>query len=190
MNLKSFLNNINFENIISCSEVELKKIKDIRNEDNIRKNMRTKHKILIKEHSEWFEKIKNSKKNFFYVIKYKNNIIGGLGLSNYNKNELFGEWSYYISEKTKFIGLGASIEYKAIEYFFNSYKLNSLFCYVLKHNSSVLKMHNRFGFEKIKFINYFKYNKHKNEISDAIYLQLKKSKWSLLRKKIFKDYFK
>ena len=51
-------------------------------------------------------------------------------------------------------------------------------------------MHNRFKFEKIKLINYFKYNKHKNEISDAIYLQLKKSKWSLLRKKIFKDYFK
>ena len=98
MNLKSFLNNLNFENIISCSEVELKKIKDIRNEDNIRKNMRTKHKILIKEHSEWFEKIKNSKKNFFYVIKYKNNIIGGLGLSNYDKDELF-ENGLIISQK-------------------------------------------------------------------------------------------
>ena len=189
MNLKTILDNLNFENIIFSSNDELKKIREIRNEANIRKNMITKKKILLEEHMAWFKKIKLLKTNSFYMIKYKNNIVGGLGLNTYNKDVLFGEWAYYISDETKFIGLGASIEYKAIEYFFNFYKLNCLFCYVLKHNSSVLKMHNKFGFEQILFDNYFKNNNLKDKVPDAVYLSLKKSKWNLINKKIYQEYF-
>jgi UDP-4-amino-4,6-dideoxy-N-acetyl-beta-L-altrosamine N-acetyltransferase len=189
MNLKIILDNLNFQNIISSSDNELKKIREIRNEDNIRKNMRSKKIILIEEHLRWFNKIKLSKTNFFYVIRYKKNIVGGLGLNHYDKNTLFGEWSYYISGKTKFIGLGASIEYKAIEYFFNSYKLNRLFCYVLSHNSSVSKIHNKFGFEEISFDEYIKHNNLEDKDPGGIYLSLKKSNWSYMNKKIYKKYF-
>ena len=119
MNLKTVLDNLKFQNIITCTDKEIIEIKDIRNEKNIRKNMFTKGEILLDQHLEWFEKIKFSKSNFFYCIKYKNKIVGGLGLKNYNKNLLSGEWAYYVSEKYKSVGLGASIEFKALEYFFN-----------------------------------------------------------------------
>ena len=45
MNLKTILDNLNFENIIFSSNDELKKIREIRNEANIRKNMITKKKF-------------------------------------------------------------------------------------------------------------------------------------------------
>ena len=96
MNLKTILDNLNFENIIFSSNDELKKIREIRNEANIRKNMITKKKILLEEHMAWFKKIKLLKTNSFYMIKYKNNIVGGLGLNTYNKDVLFGEWAYDI----------------------------------------------------------------------------------------------
>ena len=45
MNLKTILDNLNFENIIFSSNDELKKIREIRNEANIRKNMIIKKKF-------------------------------------------------------------------------------------------------------------------------------------------------
>ena len=125
MKLKTILDNIQFKPIKKCNFKEIKIIRQIRNEDKIRKKMRTKHRISISEHLVWFDKIKHSKKNFFYVIKYQDHIVGGLGLKNLNKKLLFGEWSFYISSKKNFIGLGASIEYKAIEFFFKTLKLRN-----------------------------------------------------------------
>lgn len=189
MKLKKILNNIKFNNVIWSSDEELMKIREMRNEEDIRTNMKTSQIIQINEHLNWFKKMKSSKINYFYSIKYEDQIVGGLGLNNYNKNLLFGEWSYYVSKKSNFIGLGASIEFKAIEYFFNFYKLKYLFCYVLRHNLAVIKLHNKFGFQEISFNEYLKNENLKNKVSNAIYLVLKKSKWDLINKKINKKYF-
>ena len=75
--------------------------------------MKNQHKISISEHSLWYNKVKFSKTNFFYDVQRQIN--RGLGLNNFNKNSMCGEWAYYINKKN-FIGLGASIEYKAIEF--------------------------------------------------------------------------
>ena len=144
---------------------------------------------MSSEHLTWFEKIKVSKTNNFYAIKYHNNIIGGLALNNYDKNRLTGEWSFYISEKFKFVGLGASIEYKAIEYFFNFYNLDFLLCYVLKYNLPVLKLHKKFGFEEILSDKYLLNNNIKNNFSDNVYFSLKKSKWHFVKKNMHKLFF-
>ena len=149
MKLKNIINNLAFTNITLANEEEIKQIRSIRNEKNIRKNMKNQKIILSKEHYKWFKSFKTSKTNFFYVIKYKNKIIGGLGLKNYNSNLLPGEWSFYVSEKQIFIGLGASIEIKAIEFFFEKFKLKSLYCFVLKHNIDIIKLHYKFGFLEI-----------------------------------------
>ena len=77
--------------------------------------MTNKKIISVKEHLIWFKKNNFSKVNFFYCIRYQNKIIGGLGLKNYDKNLLSGEWAFYIAEKSNFTGLAVSIEFKAIE---------------------------------------------------------------------------
>ena len=189
MKLKKILNNLKFVNIISSTHEELEIIREIRNESNVRKNMRTGEKILMEDHMNWFKKLKTSKINNFYLIKYGSEIVGGLGLNNYDKDLLSGEWAYYISDKRKFLGLGATIEFKAIEYFFKSYELNNLFCYVLKHNLGVIKLHNKFGFQEISFDEYFRNNSLNNKVLNAIYFSLNKSKWNIVNKKIYNIYF-
>ena len=184
MKLKIVLDNLKFENIVFSSDEEVEKIRDIRNESNVRQNMRTKRKILFSEHSLWYQKMKSSKNNFFYITKYKSQIIGGLGFNNYDKNLLFGEWSYYISDRSLFIGLAAAVEYKAIEFFFNTFKINKLLCYVLKHNSKVIRMHKKFGFNEILFEEYQKNKMIKNQVLNAIYLCLNKKNWILTKKNL------
>ena len=188
MKLKKIINNLKFENIILAEEKDIKKIRDIRNEQNIRQNMRNQNIILITEHFKWFKKFENSKTNFFYIIKYKDDLVGGLGFKNYNKNLLSGEWSFYVSEKKIFIGLGASIEMKALEFFFENFKLKSLYCYVLKHNIDIIKLHHKFGFLEISFNEYLKNNHLTDELSNAVYLNLKKSRWDNISKLLYKKY--
>ena len=53
----------------------------------------------------------------------------------------------YISEKKNFIGLGATIEFMAINYF-DKFKLNKLFCFVLNHNLEVVNLHKKFDLKR------------------------------------------
>ena len=87
MNLKNILNKLEFKHISELNNMELSKILMIRNENNIRKNMVSKHLITQKEHAIWLDNIKNSKKNFFYAVFYLDEIIGGLGLYGVNKKK-------------------------------------------------------------------------------------------------------
>ena len=92
-----------------------------------------------------------------------------------------------ISEKN-IIGLGASVEFFAINYFFDIFKLK-LYCFVLKHNQEVVKLHKRFGFKEITFNDYKKNIILAKRVSDAIYLTLEKRDLKNIKKIIYQKYF-
>ena len=189
MKLNKILQKLTLQTLKECSDKELEIIRKMRNEKKIRKNMVNNKIILIPEHKKWVRQICQSNKNFFFVIKYNNNIIGGLGLKNYNNLINSGEWSFYISEKKNFIGLGATIEFMAINYFFDKFKLNKLFCFVLTHNLEVVNLHKKFGFKEISDNEYCKNNKLQIKKLDAVYLNLERNNWNknyyTIKKKFF-----
>jgi UDP-4-amino-4,6-dideoxy-N-acetyl-beta-L-altrosamine N-acetyltransferase len=189
MKLNKILNSIQFEDINNLNPDEVLKIRDIRNEVNVRKYMTNNKKISIKEHLEWKKNFEISKSNFFYGIKYNYDLIGGLSLKDYNKKSLSGEWAFYISGKKNIIGLGASIEFLAIKHFFDFFKLRKLYCYVLNHNLEVVKLHKKFGFKEISFVEYVHNNSLPKHIFNAIYLSLGKSNWKNISKLIYQRYF-
>ena len=149
MKLINILNNLEIDNIKNLNYKEVLFIKNIRNEAEIRKNMFNKHIISHQEHINWYTRLKKINSEKFYCIKYKKKIIGGLGLKYLNKN-ISAYWSFYISKKASFSGLGATVEYMALNYFFSKYRLKKICCYVLKKNSLVIKLHEKFGFKKKK----------------------------------------
>ncbi len=98
MKIKNVLEYLSFESILNLKKNEIKKIRVIRNEKNIRKNMFTKHYIEEREHEKWVQSFKKKKSEKFYVVKFRNEIIGGLGLKNII-DKTSGFWSFYISKK-------------------------------------------------------------------------------------------
>ena len=92
-------------------------------------------------------------------------------------------------KKKNIIGLGASVEFFAINYFFDIFKLKKLYCFVLKHNQEVVKLHKRFGFKEITFNDYKKNIILAKRVSDAIYLTLEKRDWKNIKKIIYQKYF-
>ena len=146
MKLNEILENISFHNILIFKKNEQLKLLWIRNERVVRSNMFNNKIISYIDHFDWIDSLKTCLNKKFYIVKYKNKIIGGLGLKNINKISFSAEWAFYISKKSNFIGLAALLEYKAINYFFDNYKLKKLECYVMNHNSEVIKLHKKYGF--------------------------------------------
>tara|TARA_X000000950_G_C13910264_1_gene658714 strand:+ start:3006 stop:3560 length:555 start_codon:yes stop_codon:yes gene_type:complete len=180
MKIRNIIREISFHNLTKCNDNEISKILEIRNEKKVRANMFTKHIITKNEHNLWFDKLKVSKKEIFFGIKYKNEIIGGLGLKDIIKFDC-AYWSFYLSENKSFIGLGASVEFKALDWFFTEFNFSKLYCFVLKKNVAVIKLHRKFGFIDERFK-----KTSKNEVKniDFVHLELSIDRWKKVKENL------
>lgn len=188
MNLKNTINKLYFKDISKLNIIELKKVLQIRNETNIRKNMLTHGVITTKAHKEWHMSFKKSKKDFFYAIFFLDKLIGGLtadvtDIKNKNIN-----WGFYLSSKIKINGLGASLEFKAINFFFEKFKIDKLKCFVYKSNSSVIKFHKKFGFIEDSGNIELIINKCNKSHKNLTYLFLLKETWKIKETKFLKTF--
>lgn len=188
MNLKNLFNNIFFKPVFTCNKIELKKLLEIRNEINVRKNMFNSEIIDYKEHLKWKDCLKKSSNNFYYAILKKNIVIGGLGFKFFNDKNSF-DWSFHLSSNTITPGMGAVLEYKSIEFIFSEYKPEILNCYVKKKNLLVSKLHKKFGFEQINIDKNFHTHYSYKNTSDIIKLFLTKKNWQSKKKRIEKKLF-
>jgi len=190
MNLDLIIKNIILKKITLCNARENFELLKIRNEKNIRIKMFGTKIITKLEHQNWLKQIKSKKLITQYCIIYKKTIIGGLILK---KNYLYDnciEWAFYLTEKSSPTGLGACVEYVSIKYIFNNYAINYIYCYVLKANQSIYKLHKKFGFKE-SFELYNKMNsilKKKFKVK-SIALKLSRLTW-VKNKKYFLTLFK
>jgi UDP-4-amino-4,6-dideoxy-N-acetyl-beta-L-altrosamine N-acetyltransferase len=190
MFLKKISDNLNFQNILTCSDADVRVILEIRNEEKIRNNMFNSKIISLEEHLLWKKNFLESNTDRFYCIKYKNIIVGGLGLKNYNIKNLSADWAFYVAESRNFIGLGASIENKALNYFFDNYKIKNIFCYVLISNAAVINLHKKFGFKKINMDSNFEDNFLNVKKKDVLRMKLSKFEWIANKSSIYNKFFK
>ena len=95
MKLNNIFKKIEFTNSKELNDREFDTILDIRNEDNIRNNMLSKNIIQSNEHKIWVNRIKNSKNNFFFAIKYDEQIIGGLAINTNPNKKKIADWAFY-----------------------------------------------------------------------------------------------
>ena len=185
MNIKSIISNIKFINILKCSKQDKNYLLKIRNEDEIRIQMFNKKKININEHLKWISDLNNKKKKM-YCIFFKRKLIGGLAVRRNAVDPNKAEWGFYVSKKKIILGMGAFVEYSAINYIFSKYYLKELYCFVKKSNISVLKLHKKFGFKKVPFKDtVYEFHLPKN-IKNILALKLSKIKWDENKKLILK----
>ena len=185
MDLNKIFSNLKFENITKVSNANILELLKIRNQKNIRAKMFSKNFITKKDHYLWINKIKKNKKEDFFIIFYKDSICGGLGIKNIDKKLNDCDWAFYLSNEFNFPGLGASIEFKSINFIFDKYKLSRIYCYVLKDNKSVINLHIKFFFTKTPLVesklNNYNINFSKNNV---IKFCLDLKKWKIKSKKL------
>ena len=176
---------ITFRNILDVDNKLQSDIRNWRNTPEISKYMYGNHVITSCEHQKWIESLKYRDDIIFFVIFKDENPIGALYFNNINQEHNIADWGFYLyPPELAGKGYGAIIEYNAINYAFENLRLRKLNCEVLDFNTSVIKMHKKFGFieEGIR-------RKHiiKNEkLVDVILLGLLDVEWKICRVKIEK----
>ena len=164
------------------------KIRDIRNEENVRKWMYTEHLIKESEHLNWIEYLKSSDKQMVFSVLDENNIpLGVVSLNSIDKLHKKADWAYYLSSDARG-GLGSVLEYYFIDFIFNSLDIEKLNCEVIEGNDTVVKLHKKFIFKNEGFreSDLIKNNKR----IGIHFLGLKKENWQNGKETIYNKYSK
>jgi UDP-4-amino-4,6-dideoxy-N-acetyl-beta-L-altrosamine N-acetyltransferase len=127
---------------------EKEKVREWRNNENIRKWMYSDHLITKEEHDGFINKLEKDNKKFYWIVKDNNTTIGVIYIYNVdlkNKNAYFGLYANLKCEKK---GKGSLLGETAKKIAFQIMKLHSLRLEVLEDNEIAKNLYNKLGFEK------------------------------------------
>ena len=127
------------------NDQDLSLVLDWRNQENVRKYMYTNHIISKSEHEAWWESIKSRNDIIPLIFEFESQPNAFVSFSDITRSNQNASWAFYLSPSAK-RGIGSLVEFFAIKYAFENLKLHKLKCEVLETNSSVIKLHKKFGF--------------------------------------------
>ena len=173
--------------ITKCTDEQIKAVRDVRNQEGIRKSMYTEHEIPLKEHLSWVERLRTDARQIVFVVLVDGIVGGVVSVNAIDRLHLKSDWAFYLDENVRG-GLGAALEFNLINFVFNDLGLEKLNCEVIEINEAVVKMHQKFGFIEEGFR---RENIIKNEKRIGVFfLGLTKSDWLRERDAIHLKYEK
>jgi UDP-4-amino-4,6-dideoxy-N-acetyl-beta-L-altrosamine N-acetyltransferase len=127
------------------------KVRDIRNEANIRKWMYTDHVIGVDEHLAWINRLKDDdSKLVFAVLDEARAPLGVISVSAIDRLHKKTDWAYYLTETARG-GLGSALEFAFIDFVFSTLGMEKLNCEVIEGNDPVVSLHKKFLFQEEGF---------------------------------------
>lgn len=129
---------------IAVDEVQL--ILAWRNAPSVRANMYTQHKISLEEHLRWWERIQAAEDQRYLMYEIARRPCGVVAFNRIDRASQNAFWAFYAAPDAA-MGVGAKMEFLAIEHAFSDLLLHKLQCEVLAFNATVIKLHTKFGFK-------------------------------------------
>lgn len=171
----------------SMNDNDKDRILSWRNTERIRENMYSDHVISEQEHSDWFNRALRDETSRYLIFEVNQRPVGFVSFTNISKTHNRCMWAFYLGEIDVPRGTGSSMEYFALQYVFEELQIRKLNCEVFSFNSSVVKMHEKFGFIKEgNFIaHYLKNNKYEDIICLAIFNDTWKREKETLKTRCF-----
>lgn len=158
---------------------DLSMVLEWRNHEAVRKNMYTDHVISEDEHFSWFQRTSSDNSIKHFIFESHGKPLGFVSFSQIDEANKRAHWAFYSGDlSTK--GLGSRMEFLALTYAFDELGLNKLCCEVLGFNQSVVKFHQKFGFEIEGCLK--QHHIKDGEAHDIILLAFYKDKWPHVKK--------
>lgn len=158
----------------SMEEKDLDMVLAWRNAPDVRMNMYTTHIISIEEHRRWFESLSQDDSRRYFIFEKHGHPSGVVAFTDINNESGTASWAFYSGDVAA-RGVGSLMEFYALDYAFETLKLNKLCCEVISFNKSVLGFHRKHGFEVegIMRRQYFR----SGEYHDIYHLAIFKDNW-------------
>lgn len=133
-----------------CNDEQKKTVRDVRNQESVRKSMYTEHEIQLKEHLAWVERLYSDNSKIVFVVLVDDVVSGVVSVNSIDRLHLKSDWAFYLCENVRG-GLGAALEFRLINFVFDRLGLEKLNCEVIESNSQVVRLHKKFGFKEEGF---------------------------------------
>lgn len=171
-----------FVRLVDADPVVQARIRELRNQPNVRKFMYTDHEITLEEHANWIKSLQGNKRQQVFAVVRDGIAVGLVSLNAINEQQKHADWAFYIDEALQGAGIGSVIELKLLDYAFNEAGLDKLNCEVLATNQPVIRLHEKFGFvrEGVRRQNVIK----NGERIDVVLLGILKDEWATAREKV------
>ncbi|MEY9200322.1 UDP-4-amino-4,6-dideoxy-N-acetyl-beta-L-altrosamine N-acetyltransferase [Sinorhizobium sp. CCBAU 05631] len=124
---------------------DLPMMRNWRNIPSVRDKMYTCHEISEEEHQRWWARIKSADNQRYFIYEYQNVPMGVVSFNNIDEGNENASWAFYASPDAE-RGTGSRMEFLALDYAFFELKLHKLSCEVLDFNTTVIRLHKKFGF--------------------------------------------
>lgn len=127
------------------------KVREIRNEDDVRKWMYTDHVIGVNEHLGWIHRLKHDDRQIvFVVLDHQRRPLGVVSLNAIDRLHKKADWAYFLTDSARG-GLGSALEYAFLDFVFDVLEIEKLNCEVIEGNDAVVKLHQKFFFREEGF---------------------------------------
>ncbi len=125
-------------------------VRELRNEPSVRTNMYTNHEIDVNEHLGWIAGLKTDRRQIVFAVLEEDQPVGVASVNAIDRIHRKADWAFYLTPTARG-GLGAAIEMAMITFVFDTLGLEKLNCEVIERNEPVVKLHEKFGFQREGF---------------------------------------
>lgn len=159
---------------IPIEEKHLQQILDWRTSEEITRFMYTDIEYNLENQKKWLEKIRADENGRYFLMEYRDEIIGFISLTNINWPHKHATWNFYIGNK-KYTMLAGFLGAYMYNYAFNELGLQKLNGEVMDINEGVRKLHSKQGAREVGML---ECHILKNDVWHDIYLfEMTKSRW-------------
>lgn len=128
------------------TEDDLDQVRDWRNAEDVRQNMYTSHLISKQEHSSWWQSQSLTPSSRLLICEVDGIACGVVTFSRYTGAGGSASWAFYSGDRGR-RGVGGLMEALALEYAFETLRVDRLECEVLAFNDAVVRFHLKHGFK-------------------------------------------
>lgn len=137
-------NDIKLINFIDLNLEEKNMVLSWRNHPNIKKWMYTTDDILLKEHLDFINSLRNKKDKLYFVVRQNDEYIGVINFINITLNTL--DMGIYAKSTKK--GVGNILLEEIIKYSFESLKVKKILAEVFEENNKAINLYKKFNFKQ------------------------------------------
>lgn len=137
---------IAFQPILATSAQVQERVRQLRNQPQVRRFMYTEHEISAQEHQAWLASLAGNGRQSVYVVMVDDIPRGVVSLNAINPLHRSADWAFYLDSELQGKGLGSQVECWLLDHAFTDVGLAKLNCEVLASNPAVVRLHQKFGF--------------------------------------------
>ena len=166
---------------VKLKKQHLQLVLDWRTSPEITRLMSTDIEYNLENQKAWFKKISIDNTCKYWVIEYKQKLVGVISLHNidYHHGSCYG--GYYIGDLNYRAKLGGLIPLLLLKYVFSTENLNKHIADVFTDNKKVLDLYKSYGYREVGVLR--RHIRKNNKWHDMTLLEFTSEHWTVLKEK-------